>query len=170
MATPHRTASFSAILQQLVVRLNTVLGRTEPGDTFVRVVIAPTPDFTFYRAEPGVHLVVYPPAPAVPGSGRYATKVQREVLVHVVSLNLSDMAGSDLIACLAHLDLEDQVVDAIVNFHPDVVATPGTAVNVRWKPGAQQQHRMTKQGDAGEVYSSLAFDITYAHPFTIPAP
>lgn len=175
MATPHRTAAFSAILTQLVNRLRLVLGRVDPDtgdpaidDTYVRVVIAPNPDYAPYRAEEGVQLVVYPPEPAS-GGGRYDKKVRREVVTHVVTSNLLDLAGTDPIACTAHLTLEDSVIDAVTSFHPSVEATPGTSVNVTWKGGAQAQHRMVKQ-DQSLVISSLAFEVVYAQPFTIPTP
>lgn len=175
MATPHRTAAFATILTQLVNRLRLVLGRVDPDtgdpsidDTYVRVVIAPNPDYAPYRAEEGVQLVVYPPEPAA-GGGRYDKKVQREVVVHVISSSLLDLAGTDPIACTAHLTLEDTVIDAVTSFHPLVKSSPGTAVNVRWKGGAQAQHRMVKV-DQSLVVSSLAFDVTYAQPFTIPTP
>jgi len=183
VATPNRSAAFSTILSQIVTRLNVVLGRyagtdaIPVGDTYVRVVIAPSPDFAPYRAERGVHLVVYPPEPRVPGGGRYATLVQRELVIHVVTESLLDQAGVDGIAAATHLDTEDTVVVAVLYFLPPVLAAtapvptpgPGTAVNVRWKGGAQQQHRMT-QIDHGLVYSAVAFEISYAHPFTVPTP
>jgi len=163
MPTPHRSASFATIAQNLVSRLETVLNRAS-GDGYVRLVVAPNPDWSPYRAENGVHVVVYPPSPN-PAAGRYDTKVQRDVVIHVISESLSDVGGRDDIATLAHIVLEEKVIDAVKDLYPASPHT-GTAVMVRWKGGAAQQQRlMTK--DAGLVVSSLAFEVTYAFPFTV---
>lgn len=174
MSTPNRTASFAAITQELLsrlrLRLTALYAAQDPqviiDGTFVRLVVAPGPDDAPYKAERGLHVVVYPPQPS-DGGGRYDKKVSREVVVHVVSESLLDQVGSDEAACLAHLGLEEVTIDALVNSHPDFTpAEVGTAVNVRWKGGAQPEQRLVRV-DTGLVASSLAFDVQYAFPFSV---
>ena len=164
MSTAHRTVSFADVADTIVVRLEQRFGRTQ-GDGFVRLVIAPLPEAAPYRAEAGVHVVVHPPQPNTTG-GRYDTKVQRDVEVYVVTESLSDVGGRDDSAMLKHLVAEETVVDAMKDLYQPSAATGG-AVAIRWKGGAQGQHRLMRV-DAGLVVSSLAFEVTYAFPFTTP--
>lgn len=168
MATPNRSAVFADVLDGLVSRLNRILGR-EAGDTFVRVVIAPSPDLAPYRAEAGVHLIVLPPDPdPKSGGGRYGKKVVRTVLAYVKTESLLDQAGEDIAAVRAQLALEDQVIDAVDNFNPNLTApekTAGGPVLIRWKPGGAQMARGVNT-DTGLVGSVLAFEVEYAQAFT----
>lgn len=161
MSTPHRSTSFADILDTIVDRLAGALGRSR-SDGYVRIVLAPSPEDAPYRAEEGVHVVVDPPQPS--GNGRYDTKVRRDVTVFVVSSNLSDTGGRDDLAALAHVRLEERVIDAVKDLYPASPAV-GTAVQVQWKGGARPQ-RMVR-ADTSLVVSSVVFEVTYAFPFTV---
>ena len=163
MPTPHRSVSFATVATDLVSRLELRFDRT-PGDGFVRLVLAPSPELAPYRAEAGVHVVVYPPRPN-PAGGRYDTKVVRLVEVFVVTSSLRDVGGRDDAASLAHLAMEETVVDAVRDLYPNGVV--GSAVQVRWVPGQERQARNVDR-DVGLIRSSLTFEVTYAFPYTVP--
>lgn len=157
---PHRSTPFSSVAATIVSRLETRFERLA-NDGFVSLVVAPSPEFAPYRAEAGLHVVVMPPRPS-DGGGKYDKKVSRSVVVYVYTQNSLDEAGSDRLACLAHLDAEDAVVDVM-----DRAVPVGTAVQIKWVPGGSSSQRLMKT-DAGLVVSSLVFDVTYAQPFTVP--
>jgi hypothetical protein len=160
--TPNRSASFANCVRSVLLRLRQLTTHA------VRLVVAPSPDYAPYKAELGYHVVVYPAQPQSVGGGRYGTKVKRDVVVHVVTENLSDYAGSDEIAALAHLDVEDQVINAVVDNNREHTAEMiGPAVNIVWKQGGVPPSRLMKV-DAGLVVSAIPFEVLYAQPHTIP--
>lgn len=164
---PNRSASFADIIDGILERLNTILEHS-PTDGYVRLVVHPNPDLAEYRAEEGCHVLVFPPEPRT-ASGRYDMHVTRPVVVALWTQCLLDAGGFDYEAMKNHLRLEERVVDAVVSGHP-LFSTDndfgGGAVNIRWKPGGNEIARRVRS-DTGLVGSALAFDVTYAQPFTV---
>lgn len=166
MSTPNRSASVATVLPVVLSRLRTVLNK---ADGYVRLVVNPNPEEWPYRAEEGIHVAVYPPSPVNKcPSGRYATLVRRALEVHVVSKCLLDVAGRDDAALLAHVTLEEAVVDSLMDLHPSHTADQqGPAVMLTWTGTGSPPHRGVKR-DTGLVHSVLLFELSYAFPFTVP--
>lgn len=162
MATSSASGSTkgSDVLLGLKQRLLDALGK----GPVVRIVVAPNPKLSQYRAEQSVALRFPPPEPqTTAGAGRYGQPVVRTLQVYVGTENLSDQAGEDEALALAHLDFEEQVINALVD------AAPGGSklgISVRFVPGGAEIERDVKQ-DVGMAYSVLLFEVKYQQAYTV---
>lgn len=158
-------ANFYDIVKGMALRVRTVASLP---DGMVRVVIAPSPGDAPYRAEAGVHFLVGRAAPYTPsGAGRHAYRTRRTVYVAIVSECLLDVGGRDDEAVRRHLVLEDQVIDCVHDYHPDIPSAdkPLAEVSIKWAD-AQNPERLVRT-DEGLVSSVLGFEVIYRHPFDV---
>ena len=130
----------------------------------VRIVAQPNPSLAQYRAERCVALRFAEPNPlTMAGGGRYGMPVTRTLEVYVGTQNLLDQAGEDEALVLAHLDFEEQVINALVD---DVPNTDRIAISVLFIPGGSKIEREVK-GDPGMGYSVLLFEVKYQLAFSV---
>lgn len=135
-------------------------------ESFVRIVVTPGPNYGEYRAERGVALRFSSPVPfTTAGAGRYGLLTKRTLEVYVGTQNLSDPAMNDQIATLAHLDLEEKIVDVLVDASP-VPTVTRIGTTVRWIPGGAEIERQVKK-DAGMLFSVLLFEVEYVPPLRV---
>lgn len=131
----------------------------------VRVVVAPNPTGPDFNAQEGVTIRV-PVAEPFPqsGAGRAGFVVHRRVAIYVVTNSMVDMAGEDVNAAYAHLDLEERVVNAVHDLVDSSMARLG--IKVRWVPGGAEIAKGMKQDTALRT-SVLLFDVEYPMAFTV---
>lgn len=152
-------APVSDVLAEFKLRLSAASVLSEDR---IRVCAVPADRMAEYLAQQGLVIRVDPPQPTPgEGHGRYGANVHRTLEVFVVTMNLSDPAGSDERAVILHTAREEAVVNALLLDPP-----PGSGYGhpvgklIRWMPGG---YSMTRQVgvDPGLIVSSLPFDVLY---------
>lgn len=148
----------------ILKRLRTVLPASA---NYVRGVIAPNPEQAEYKAEEGVHVAIGSPEPSpTSGAGRWGLLVDRPVMVYVTTRCLLDPSPRDEIALTAHVTLEESVVNAVLDGHPNGPSIEG--IRLTWVPGGSAPSRRVKH-DVGLMTSMLVFNLHYAMKLT-PGP
>lgn len=149
------------------IRSRIVSSLAKPDD-YVRVTVTPHPDDNDYKPEDGVSIRVPVGEPYAPsGAGRSGYVVNRRIYVYVATglSGLLDYAGNDQIAAYAHLDLEDSVADAILDFPGGGVQTK-LGIRVKWVEGGAEIGRRFRN-DPSMLVSVLLFDVEYPAPFRV---
>lgn len=135
-------------------------------ETFVRIVAHPGPDYANYRAERGVAICFQSPEPFTQaGAGRYGLITTRTMEVHLATQSHLDPAENDQIAVVAHLDMEESVVNALHDAAPQTTPVH-IGVSVRWIPGGAEIARNVKR-DQGMLLSVLLFEVKYVPPLLV---
>lgn len=144
----------------------TLTGTTPVDETFVRIIAHPGPDYAEYRAERGISLCFTALEPFTPaGAGRYGLKTTRTLEVHVATQSHLDPAQSDQLAVVAHMDMEELIVDVLHDASP--VGTPAhIGIKVRWIPGGADIARQVKR-DVGTLFSVILFEVEHVPPLRV---
>jgi len=150
----------SQVLSLVEQRLRLVLNK--PTGSYIRITTPPD-ERPLHRAEEGITISLSgPQTDSSSGAGRYGMKTVRQLIVQVASVCNKDVSGEDRYACVSHYDLEETVIDAIMDRHPQVEDVPALiplGITCNHTGGTDAARAMGK--DVGRIESTLNFTITY---------